>query len=119
MRTVPGSSLLCPSGAVALKVVRIGPEIALEWNEGEPDVAWEYRGVRVEKRFPEPPSTVVTWANPSSVIVVEPIMDGGRLDNAIVFAPSGMERLRLVPPAVTSERSWRLGYYAVLSVMVY
>ncbi|BCJ37535.1 hypothetical protein Athai_50380 [Actinocatenispora thailandica] len=73
----------------------------------------EIPGVRVEKRFPEPPSSVVVWANPPSVIVVEPIVSAGRLDNAIVFAPSGMERLRLVPPAVTSERSWRLGYYAV------
>jgi hypothetical protein len=46
------------------------------------------------------------------VIVVEPLVEGGRLDNAVVFEPDGSERLRLIPPVMRVPR-WAHGFYAV------
>jgi hypothetical protein len=87
------------------------PSVDLHWTVGSRDVEWVYDGGRVEKHFESPPRAVTTWGDPPSVIVVEPIVEGGRLDNAIVFDPSGSERLRLTPPNVVSEPSWRLGFH--------
>lgn len=113
-RTSPGSSPWVLRWRCRPKVVvNLSSEIDVEWSEGGCNVTWRCHGLRVEKNFPCPPSSVAVWSEPLSVIVVEPIVNSGRLDNAIVFEPSGTERLRLAPPAVTPESSWRLGYYAV------
>ena len=36
-----------------------------------------------------------------------------RPDNAVVYDPDGTTRLRLRPPAVSTEPSWDIGFYAV------
>lgn len=83
------------------------------WTAGSDTVTWTYQGREVVKSFEVPPSAVALWDNPLSIIVVESIAEGGRLDNVIVFDVDGVERLRLKPPDVVTEPSWRLGYYTV------
>jgi hypothetical protein len=88
-------------------------ELSLDWTAGECRVAWEFQGSRVEVDLPEAPVSVAVWSDPTSVIVVEPIVAEGRLDNAIVYEPNGRERVRLMPPVLPGEPFWRRGYYTV------
>ncbi|GAA1888575.1 hypothetical protein [Asanoa iriomotensis] len=86
------------------------PSIELRWQPGQRHVRWTYGSVEVELAFPSPPATVTVWPDPPSVVVVE---DHTRIDNAAVYEPDGAERLRLCPPAVSAERQWDIGFYAV------
>ena len=85
--------------------------ISTSWTRGERVVRWECNGVAGEREFEEPPVAVAVWDNPPSVIVVEPVHQGGRLDNAVVLDPNGQERARLQPPELGGEPHWRVGYY--------
>jgi hypothetical protein len=87
--------------------------ISTRWNPGERVVTWEGDGVSGRREFDEPPAAVAVWNDPPSVIVVEPLHPGGRLDNALVLDVHGDERVRLQPPTLGGEPHWRLGYYAV------
>jgi hypothetical protein len=87
--------------------------VSMEWSAGDRRIAWRYAGALVEKTFDDPPSSAISWYEPPSVIVVEAIRDGSRLDNAVVFDLDGPERLRLIPPNIWSEPSWRLGFHTV------
>jgi hypothetical protein len=85
----------------------------VRWTSGSRTASWENDSVFVEKAWDFIPRTVTGWNRPPSVIVVEPIVEGGRLDNAVVLNPDGTERLRLIPPRVAGEPIWNLGFYAV------
>jgi hypothetical protein len=85
--------------------------ISTSWKPGEHVVTWECDGVSGGREFDEPPAAVAVWDEPPSVIVVEPLHPGGRLDNAVVFDPQGEERVRIQPPQLGGEPNWRLGYY--------
>jgi len=87
--------------------------ISTSWTAGQRVVEWESGGVSGRREFDEPPVAVAVWDEPPSVIVVEPIHPGGRLDNAVVLDPRGEERLRLQPPPLDGEPHWRLGFYTV------
>lgn len=82
----------------------------IDWQAGERTVRWEIGG-RVVKEFDRAPVSVVGWADPPSVLVVEdPEGNAARPSNAVVFDPDGSERLRLAAPPVP-EPSWRIGYH--------
>ena len=88
-------------------------DISTSWTSGRRVVTWESDGVSSRREFDEPPVAVAVWNEPPSVIVVEPMHPGGRLDNAIVLDLEGEERIRLQPPRLGGEPHWRLGYYTV------
>jgi hypothetical protein len=85
--------------------------ISTPWKPGERVVTWERDGVSGRREFDEPPTGVAVWDDPPSVIVVEPLHPGGRLDNAVVLDVHGEERVRLQPPKLPGEPHWRLGFY--------
>ena len=85
--------------------------ISTSWKPGESVVTWERNGASGRREFDEPPAAVAVWDEPPSVIVVEPLHLGGRLDNAVVLDLQGEERIRLQPPRLAGELHWRLGYY--------
>lgn len=87
--------------------------ITTSWTAGESVVVWEHDGIVARREFSEPPSAVAVWEEPPSVVVVEPIRAGGRLDNALVLDEQGNERVRLQPPQWDGERHWLQGYYTV------
>jgi hypothetical protein len=87
--------------------------IEIDWQPGRSTVAWTHGGARVEKTLAWPPSSVTAWQTPPRVIVVEPLEQAGRQDNAVVFDADGHELLRLVPPQLPGEPSWRLGFHTV------
>jgi hypothetical protein len=86
--------------------------IRLAWAEGSHIVEWDYGGTHTTIALDQVPVAVVGWAEPPSVIVLEPM--GERVDNAVVYNPDGTQRLRLVPPSViAAESSWRPGFYTI------
>src|SRR6266498_997437 len=85
----------------------------VEWQPGSKTARWAHRGKDVVKTFETAPDAVIYWPEPPSILALEPIVEGGRLDNVVVFDPDGRERLRLKPPRVVSERSWDKGFYSI------
>ncbi|MFW6692378.1 hypothetical protein [Streptomyces sp. MAR4 CNX-425] len=84
--------------------------IEVRWAEGDRLVRWTHGGATVEKRFAEPPQSVVAWDG--HVLVVEAVPPAGAAkDNAVVFDADGAENTRLRPPPTGGEPHWVIGYY--------
>ncbi|AZM49356.1 hypothetical protein DMB38_29400 [Streptomyces sp. WAC 06738] len=84
--------------------------IEVRWAEGDRFVRWTCGSAIVEKRFAEPPQSVVAWDG--HVLVVEAMPSAeARKDNAVVFDADGTERVRLKAPRTGGEPHWVIGYY--------
>lgn len=85
-------------------------KIEVRWTEGDRLVRWTHGSATVEKRFAEPPQSVVAWDGRVLVVEAMPPPEASK-DNAVVFDADGTERVRLTPPRTGGEPHWVIGYY--------
>lgn len=79
-----------------------GPDVVIDWTQGNTTVRWSGPVGNVEKSYDLPPQDVLAWRehNETLVLVVEAI-NGAPFtpsDNAVVYRADGSERFRLHPP---------------------
>lgn len=79
-----------------------GPDVVIDWTEGDTTVRWSGPDGSVEKTHELAPTSVLAWHEDGEtlVLVVEALdftPDSPR-DNAVVYWADGSERFRLCPP---------------------
>ncbi|MFD3556556.1 hypothetical protein ACFWWA_31290 [Streptomyces goshikiensis] len=78
------------------------PGVRIAWTRGEATVRWHSPAGSVEKRYEQPPQSVMAWREYDEVLVLMVEAVNGApftpSDNAVVYRPDGTEQFRLHPP---------------------